>query len=86
MTKYSDFRLIDIIGRSELDWRFKAIVTEKSGFIFKKTVSRQITKTYAGSWVFSDSGKWAPSEIDDLCRMLESQQMRNLQDIKFNPS
>lgn len=82
MAKYRDFQLVSRTGESAINWRFKAMVTEETGFLFwKKTHRRQITKSYAASWVFSDSGKYAPQEVTELCRMLESQNMCPIEEI-----
>ncbi len=82
MAKYRDFQLVGRTGGNAVNWRFKAMVTEETGFLFwKKSRRRQVTKSYAGPWVFSDSGKYAPPEVAELCRMLESQNMSPIEEL-----
>jgi hypothetical protein len=53
--KFSNFNLVEVIGGSPIYWKFRATVDVTSGFFRKKTVTRDIFKSYAGSWSFVDS-------------------------------
>lgn len=87
MATYRDFELVERVGESPITWKFRAYVIEESGALFwKSRRKREVVKSFAGSWVFSDSGKYAPSDVDDLCRMLEAQKMSALEHIEINPS
>lgn len=82
-TKYSNFRLTSVTGKSYSEYRFKALVDETKGIFRKKTKAVEVSKTYAGSWFFTETGEFAPYEIAGLSRAYEGQQSKDLQDCKI---
>jgi hypothetical protein len=72
--KLSNFRLLKITGNNALNWKFKASVDVTTGFIFKKTITREIYRTYASYWYFSDTGEFTPgNEVEKLVRAFEAE-------------
>jgi len=77
--KFSNFKLVEVLGRSPIDWKFRATVDVTTG-VFKKTVAtKEIFKSYAGAWSFVESGKWCPDEVDALERSFRTRLGRNLE-------
>ncbi len=77
----SDFKLIDVIGTSCLDWKFKAVVTVTTKRFMRKplTEKREVFKTYAGRWYYIETGEYAGSEVASLCRALEARKGKDLE-------
>ena len=75
--KISNFRLIDVIGDSPLNLKYKALVdvTVKRGFFRKEvTEEKEVFKTYGGSWYFIDTGKFVQyGDMEALVRKLEAE-------------
>ena len=78
--KISDFKLTEVIGSSPLSWRFRASVTVTIDRFFRKPIieEREVYKSYAGQWYFSDNGSSTPSKVADLSRALEARQGKDL--------
>lgn len=82
--KITNFRLLERIGTNALSWRFKAVVSVKTGFIFKKTEDREIQKEYACSWVFSDNGEFTPGhDVESLQKSFEAKYMKRIEFIEI---
>jgi len=77
--KINNFELVEVIGKSPINFRFKAKVDITTGFFIKKTKSVYIHKTYTGSWFFSASGEYIPDTVEDLVRSFEAAQGKPLE-------
>ena len=79
----SNFKLVDVIGKSPIDLKYKALVdvTTKKGLLRKKiTEQKEVFKTYAGSWYFIDSGELTPGyQVENLVRKLVAEKGRELE-------
>lgn len=79
--KYSNFKLVKIVGDNPLNWKFKASVVETSGWIFKKKRTIYICRDFGDFWFFEDSGKYAPMlAIERLERSYKCKQGKELKD------
>ena len=78
--KIRNFKLKKVTGSSVLNYKFFATVDCTTGRIFKKTVTREIFKTYVGFWYFSDTGQYTPELcVERLSRSLEATHGQDLQ-------
>lgn len=80
--KISNFKLVDVIGGSPINLRYKATVdvTTKNGLFLKKvTEQKEVFKTYAGHWYFIETGEYTPSDqVENLARKLEAEKGKDL--------
>jgi hypothetical protein len=62
--KLSNFELIKTKGTNAIDLVYFAEVDVTTGFCwpFKKTVRREVFRSYASFWFFTDTGEWTPSD------------------------
>ncbi len=58
--KLTEFVLTKTIGSNAIDWEYFADVSVTTGWLVKKTVRRQIHRTFTGSWHFTDTGGFTP--------------------------
>jgi len=71
--KIQNFKLAEVLGKSPMDWRFRATVDVTSGFFKKKTVTREIFKEFGNSWYFVDTGEFTPGYyVENLVRAFEA--------------
>ena len=81
--KISNFRLVEVIGNSAIDWKFRAVVDITTGLFKKKTTEREVYKDYAGYWYFSDTGEFTPEyKVENLSRAYEAQKGKPLEQCK----
>lgn len=71
--KYENLRDYKFTGTSALDWvEYATVDCSQKAWPWSKTVVEQkpIARAYAGSWFFTESGKYCPDsqEIDALVR------------------
>ena len=80
-TKISNFRLVEVIGRNALDWKFRATVdvTTKKWFR-EKTETVEVFRKYCGFWFFSETGEIVPNGVNDLVRAYEAHIGKDLSD------
>ena len=73
--KISNFELLEIIGTSPVNWKFRARVDVTTGFIFKKVKTVDIYQQFGSSWYFVDTGKFTPGYlVENLVRAFEADQ------------
>jgi len=82
--KLSNFKLIEVIGTSPITWKFRATVlcTTKKWF-FSKPISetKDIFKSYTGSWCFVETGEYTPNyDVQKLERIFTSKNGRDLEE------
>lgn len=83
--KLSNFRLIEVIGRSAIDWKFRATVSVTTGFIFKKVKTVEIYRSYGGFWCFVNTGRYTPNtEAEALERSFRAVQGRELEECEVS--
>ena len=77
----SDFELIEVLGSTPINWKFRASITVTTKRLLRKPVveKRPVYKTFGGFWYFSDSGENAPDEVRCLARLLEAKEGKELQ-------
>ena len=80
--KLSNFRLLEVFGKSALDWKFNALVdVEKGVLFFKRKTTVIIHKQYGGTWFFADTGKFTPGyDVEELVRSFVATHGKDLQD------
>lgn len=77
--KITNFRLKERTGNSALNWKFKALVTVRTGLFFKKMEDKEIYKEYGGYWCFVDTGKFTPGHsVEELQRKYEAEIMEEI--------
>lgn len=82
--RFNNFQLTHVSGKSASDWKFKATVDVTTGFIFKKTLRREISKDYGSNWYFIDNGKFCPGfEVDELARAYAGRRGVDLQNVNL---
>lgn len=81
--KIDNFVLIEVIGSSVINLRFRAEVDVTTGFLFKKKVRKEVYKQYGGSWYFSDTGKFTPAfKVEELQRAYEAKHGKPIEDMR----
>lgn len=79
--KITNFKLLQVIGNSEENWKFKASVdvTTRNWFI-STTETKEVFKKYGRCWYFVESGEFIPyGPVDQLVRSFEAQKGKELQ-------
>ncbi len=82
--KLNNFELIEVLGDSAIDWKFRAEVDviETRFMFFKKSTRREIFRKYGSSWYFSDTGKSTPNlQAENLVRAYEAKHGKDLENI-----
>ena len=68
--KLSNLRNYTRRGETAIDWKFTATVDVTTGFLWwKKTVTRDVARKFAGFWFFMDNGEHTPGfQMDKLVK------------------
>jgi len=66
--KLHNFKLVEIMGSSPLDWVYIAqvSVTVRKFLFWKHTTKRTIMRRFGGHWHFTDTGEFTPGYQADL--------------------
>ena len=69
--KVSNLKITGLKGSNKLDYEFTATIDITTGFwIWKKTKTHEIAKSYFGSWAYTSTGRWVPGfDVEALERV-----------------
>lgn len=75
-----NFKLIKTVGNDPKDWKFLGTVEVTTGILwFKKTTTtREIFRSYANFWYFTDNGKFVPHMIFEAVSIFETNNAKKL--------
>lgn len=77
--KLSNFKLLEIIGKSPLDWKARASVVVTTGLFYKKIETVEIYLKFGSMWYFSKTGEFTPGDdVRHLVRMFESKEGKSI--------
>lgn len=82
--KTTNFKYLGKSGNSFSNYKFYATIDETTGFwIFKKTVTKEISRSYIGDWFYQDTGAYIQNnDVRKLERVFESQHKDELVNIE----
>lgn len=82
--KLSNFRLIEVIGDSPINYKFRVEVDVAYGFFNRKHKTREIFREYACHWFFSDNGKPTPGfQAERLANVYNAKNTNSLDGVRL---
>lgn len=80
----NNFKLLEVTGKSPLDWSVTASVDVTKGIFKKTTETVEVYREYGCSWYFSKTGKLTPmNSIERLVYILEAKEKKKIWDLKI---